>query len=61
MIEGQSKQGESSRFAQRVQSLAPEGAYFMLAKAQALEAAGRTIIHLEIGEPDFDTESDPDP
>jgi aspartate/methionine/tyrosine aminotransferase len=27
----------------------------MLAKAQALEAAGRDIIHLEIGEPDFST------
>ena len=27
----------------------------MLAKAKALEAQGKDIIHLEIGEPDFDT------
>lgn len=43
------------RFTERVQSLAPEGAYFMLARARNLEAAGREIIHLEIGEPDFAT------
>jgi len=42
-------------FAERVKTLAPEGAYFMLAKAQALEAAGRQIIHLEIGQPDVST------
>jgi aspartate/methionine/tyrosine aminotransferase len=35
--------------------LAPEGAYFMLARAQALEASGRDIIHLEIGQPDAPT------
>ena len=42
-------------FADRVMTLAPEGAYFVFAKAQALEAAGRTIIHLEIGQPDVPT------
>ncbi len=42
-------------FAQRVQKLAAEGAYYMLGRAQALEAAGRQIIHLEIGQPDFPT------
>lgn len=42
-------------FADRVSGLEPEGAYFMLAKAQALEASGRTIIHLEIGQPDEPT------
>jgi len=42
-------------FAERVQHLAPEGAYFMLGKAQALEAEGRRIIHLEIGQPDVPT------
>ncbi|MEW5867817.1 MAG: pyridoxal phosphate-dependent aminotransferase [Chloroflexota bacterium] len=46
---------EQSQFAERVVNLAPEGAYFMLAKAQALEAAGRHIIHLEIGQPDVPT------
>lgn len=42
-------------FAQRIAHLAPEGAYAVLARAQALEAKGRKIIHLEIGQPDFDT------
>jgi len=42
-------------FADRVEKLTPEGAYFMLAKAQALEAAGKKIIHLEIGQPDEPT------
>lgn len=46
---------EAMTFAQRVKNLAPEGAYAMLAKAQALEAAGQKIIHLEIGQPDFST------
>jgi aspartate aminotransferase len=39
----------------RTEHLKPEGAYQVLAKAQALEAAGRRIIHFEIGQPDFDT------
>ena len=42
-------------FAERVTHLKPEGAYFMLARAQALEVAGRKIIHLEIGQPDVPT------
>jgi aspartate aminotransferase len=42
-------------FAERVTHLAAEGAYFMLAKAQAQEAAGRKVIHLEIGQPDVPT------
>ncbi len=42
-------------FAERVLPLAPEGAYYMLARAQALEAEGRQIIHLEIGQPDVPT------
>ena len=43
------------RFAQRTTHLRSEGAYAVLARAQALEAQGREIIHLEIGQPDFDT------
>src|SRR5574337_936292 len=39
-------------FAERVHHLAPEGAYQMLARSQALEAAGQDIIHLEAGQPD---------
>ena len=42
-------------FAQRVLPLQPEGAYAVLARAKALEAQGREIIHLEIGQPDFPT------
>ncbi|MCK4765151.1 MAG: pyridoxal phosphate-dependent aminotransferase [Candidatus Aminicenantes bacterium] len=42
-------------FADRTAHLEPEGAYEVLAKAQQLEAAGREIIHLEIGQPDFQT------
>ncbi|MCL1791699.1 MAG: pyridoxal phosphate-dependent aminotransferase [Peptococcaceae bacterium] len=39
--------------ADRMQRLGSETAFEMLAKAKALEAKGREIIHLEIGEPDF--------
>jgi aspartate aminotransferase len=42
-------------FAQRVAELREEGAYFVLAKAQALAKQGRDIVHLEVGEPDFNT------
>jgi aspartate/methionine/tyrosine aminotransferase len=35
--------------------LGTESAFEMLAKAKALERSGHKIIHLEIGEPDFDT------
>ncbi len=42
-------------FTNRVASLQAEGAYAVLARAQALEAQGRKILHLEIGQPDFPT------
>lgn len=41
--------------ADRMGLLGTETAFEVLARAKALEAAGRSIIHLEIGEPDFDT------
>ena len=41
----------------RMERLGTETAFSVLAKAKALEAQGREIIHLEIGEPDFDTPS----
>ncbi len=41
--------------ASRMQRLGTETAFEVLAKARALEEAGRSVIHLEIGEPDFDT------
>ncbi len=45
----------NSIIAQRMQELGTETAFEVLAKAKALEKQGRDIIHLEIGEPDFDT------
>ena len=42
-------------FAARTVHLKPEGAYRVLARAAQLEAAGREIIHLEIGQPDYAT------
>jgi aspartate aminotransferase len=41
--------------AQRMQRLGTETAFLVLAKAKALEAQGKHVVHLEIGEPDFDT------
>jgi len=45
------------RLAKRTARLGTETAFEVLVKAKALEAQGRDIIHLEIGEPDFDTPS----
>jgi len=41
--------------AQRMSRLGTETAFEVLVKARKLEAEGRDIVHLEIGEPDFDT------
>jgi aspartate aminotransferase len=41
--------------ANRINRLGTETSFVVLAKARELEAQGRDIIHLEIGEPDFDT------
>jgi len=43
------------RLAARMARLGTETAFEVLVKAKALEAQGRDIVHLEIGEPDFDT------
>jgi aspartate/methionine/tyrosine aminotransferase len=43
------------RLAKRMQRLGTETAFEVLVRARALEAKGRDIVHLEIGEPDFDT------
>jgi len=45
----------SINLAERMSRLGTESAFDVLARARALEAQGRDIIHLEIGEPDFDT------
>ena len=42
-------------FADRMSRLGTESAFEVLARAKALERQGKEIIHLEIGEPDFDT------
>ncbi len=42
-------------FTTRTHHLMPEGAYEVLARANQLEAAGRNIIHLEVGQPDYAT------
>lgn len=43
------------KFARRMSRLGTESAFEVLAKAKGLEAQGRNIIHLEIGQPDFKT------
>jgi aspartate aminotransferase len=43
------------RFAERMGRLGTEGAFEVLARARRLEATGRQVVHLEIGEPDFPT------
>jgi aspartate/methionine/tyrosine aminotransferase len=43
------------KLAGRMARLGTETAFEVLAKAKALERQGKSIIHLEIGEPDFDT------
>ena len=42
-------------YSDAIQRLAGEGAFEVLAKCKKMEAEGREIIHLQIGEPDFDT------
>src|SRR5947208_65205 len=41
--------------AERMDRLGTETAFEVLARARKLEAQGRDVVHLEIGEPDFDT------
>jgi aspartate/methionine/tyrosine aminotransferase len=43
------------QLARRMSRLGTETAFEVLSKARALERQGRSIVHLEIGEPDFDT------
>ncbi|CAN5518935.1 pyridoxal phosphate-dependent aminotransferase [soil metagenome] len=43
------------KLANRMSRLGTETAFEVLVRARALEAEGRDIIHLEVGEPDFDT------
>ncbi len=43
------------KLADRMSRLGTESAFEVLAQAKALEAQGKKIVHMEIGEPDFDT------
>ncbi|OQY84393.1 MAG: aspartate aminotransferase [Anaerolineae bacterium UTCFX3] len=44
-----------SMFANRIAHLEAEGAYAVLARASDMERAGREVLHLELGQPDFRT------
>ncbi len=44
-----------NRLAEAVSRLGSENAFEILARARELEARGRRVVHMEIGEPDFDT------
>ena len=48
-------EGILNRLSDRQKLLGTETAFETLAKAKKLEAEGKDIVHLEIGEPDFDT------
>ena len=43
------------QLADRMSRIGTESAFDVLARARGLEAQGRDIVHLQIGEPDFDT------
>ncbi len=45
----------STKLASRMNRLGTETAFEVLVRARALEAKGRDVVHLEVGEPDFDT------
>ncbi len=46
---------QAPRLARRLAGIAPFHVMELLARARELEAAGRSIVHMEIGEPDFPT------
>src|SRR2546423_1540422 len=50
-----SHQEAGMNVAERMGRLGTESAFEVLARAKALERQGKEIVHLEIGEPDFDT------
>ena len=43
------------KFAERMDHIGTEGAFVVLARAKQLEAEGKHVVHMEIGEPDFAT------
>ena len=59
IVRSESKQATRTpaplRLAERMSRLGTETAFEVLVRARALEKQGKDIVHLEIGEPDFDT------
>jgi aspartate/methionine/tyrosine aminotransferase len=55
VIMAQTTQQHELQLARRMSRLGTETAFEVLNKARSLERQGKSIIHLEIGEPDFDT------
>src|SRR5262245_62712835 len=51
----QRAEGPTMKLATRMGRRGTETAFEVLVRARALEAQGRDVVHLEIGEPDFDT------
>jgi aspartate aminotransferase len=45
----------ADRICDAISRLGSESAFEVLARARVLEATGRKVVHMEIGEPDFDT------
>ncbi|NOR51039.1 MAG: aminotransferase, partial [Gammaproteobacteria bacterium] len=46
---------EPLNFADRMGEISPFRVMELLARAKKMEAKGRSIIHMEVGEPDFST------
>jgi len=57
MVMETTKTAPKLHLAKRMSRLGTETAFEVLVRARALEAQGKDIVHLEIGEPDFDTPS----
>ncbi|HEU5423778.1 MAG TPA: aminotransferase class I/II-fold pyridoxal phosphate-dependent enzyme, partial [Nitrolancea sp.] len=53
--QSRANQSGTIALAERMGRLGTESAFDVLSRARALEAQGVDVIHLEIGEPDFDT------
>jgi aspartate aminotransferase len=49
------KRANMNTFAQRLSQFESEGPYTFVARSQDLEAQGHEILHLEVGQPDFNT------
>src|SRR6185436_2388914 len=54
-LHGSEYNRRAMNFADRMTRLGTESAFEVLARAKALERQAKEIVHLEIGEPDFDT------